>query len=206
MEFTLASLLTFAATTGIFTALLNQGLGWLRDWRSSSEKRAANAGYLALRIAVLLEAYADACSGVVEDIDNHDSSGGHIGAQTKELPQIPDYPTDDDSWRVLAPDLLDGCLSFPNKVAASQKIVGSVFEWGDNQDMAQQCMKECIDRGLEAWTLAAELRKRYHFEPHSGIYDYADYLRRMDVKLAGVRKAVGLIARNIGGTVEPKAP
>lgn len=188
MEFTWGSLLTLAATTGVVTALLNQGLSWLRDWRASSEKRKANARYLALRVAVLLEAYADTCSDVAGEIDLHESSRGHGGKQITELPKVPDYPADDDSWRLVAPDLLDRCLSFPNKVAASQKVVDSVHIWGDRGDLVQQCMEECVDRGLEAWNLAADLRKRYRFEPHSHVYDYADHLRRMKESVIERRK------------------
>jgi hypothetical protein len=143
---------------------------------------------LALRVAVLLEAYADTCSDVAGEIDLHESSRGHGGKQITELPKVPDYPADDDSWRLVAPDLLDRCLSFPNKVAASQKVVDSVHIWGDRGDLVQQCMEECVDRGLEAWNLAADLRKRYRFEPHSHVYDYADHLRRMKESVIERRK------------------
>jgi hypothetical protein len=183
MELTWGNLLTLAATTGVITALLNQGLGWLRDWRASSEKRKANAGYLALRVAVMLEAYADACSDVASAIDTHMSSGGHAGEQTTTLPQAPVYPADDESWRVIAPDLLERCLSFPNKVVASQKVVQSVTIWGDYEDMVQQCMEQCVDRGLEAWGLATDLRTRYRFEAHSYVYDYPGHLRDLRERL-----------------------
>ncbi|MBV8754914.1 MAG: hypothetical protein JO328_18825 [Hyphomicrobiales bacterium] len=188
MEFTWGNLLTLAATTGVVTALLNQGVGALREWWSSSKKNTANARYLSLRIAVLLERYADTCYNVAAKIDLYQSSRGHDGDQITKVPEVPDYPVDDDGWKLIAPDLLGRSLSFPNKVIASQKVVDAVPIWGDLDDLVQQCMEETLDRGLEAWNLAGDLRKRYRFEPQSHVYDYADHLRELKDAVSARRK------------------
>jgi hypothetical protein len=47
LESTLGSVIALAATTGVFTALLNQALSYLREWWVSSSNKKARAGYLA---------------------------------------------------------------------------------------------------------------------------------------------------------------
>jgi hypothetical protein len=178
MEFSWGSLLTLAGTTGVITVLLNQGIGWLREWRASAETKKVNAGYLAIRVAVMLEEYADACATVVGDIYKYDLSRGNAGQHTTVLPMMPEYPDDDESWRTMDPGLMERCLSFPGKVAASQRAVHDFAEFASNEEeVSQRCLEKSCARGLEAWHLAADLRKRFGFPSHSPIYDYVGFLR-----------------------------
>ncbi|GEO18841.1 hypothetical protein [Microvirga aerophila] len=178
VEFTWGSLLTLAGSAGIIAALVNQGLGWLREWWAAADKRKANAGYMALRLAVLLEAYASACADAI----NGNESAEHRPEEqypdwTAKLPELPEYPDDTDGWRSLPIKLAGRVLSFRNKVQESQGIINSGLEHSEDT-LEEDYAEQAAQRGLEAWKLAVELRRAYGLEAVEVAWDYAAGLER----------------------------
>src|SRR4051794_16715332 len=89
------SFLAFAGTAGVISALLTQGLTSLRERLSTRRE----AKYLALRIAVILETFADDCLSIISGVDTARQSGGAAGQHTSNLPTLPPYPDDEKGWR-----------------------------------------------------------------------------------------------------------
>ena len=175
-------ILKFGATTGIFAALVSQGLAWLQEWWTSGRKEKASVRYLAVRVAVSLEAFSQACSDIVSDVSNYESSGGNIGRQVTQLPAAPIYPKDDDSWRALDVDLEERVLSLPNRIAMSQQAVRFAGEIDTYDDMTLTCMEQASELGIEAWDVAVALRTRNGFPPYSEGVKHVTFLREQAEK------------------------
>ncbi|MGW9333499.1 hypothetical protein [Bosea sp. NPDC055594] len=182
-------LLKLAATAGVTAAVVTQGMTWLREWRASGSKKKASAAYLAVRVAVALEAFSETCSEIVGDIVNYESSGGNVGSPRTDLPAAPTYPTDEESWRSMDLVLVEKVLSFPNRVGASQKAVGYAGEYGDGGDeMTRMCLEQACERGIEAWDLAVALREKYGFPSYAPAVEYVDFLRKEAEEAKGRRR------------------
>lgn len=186
-------LFKIAATAGVFGAISNQGLTWLREWWTSGTKDAARASYLAIRVAVVLEAFGEACAEVVSEISNFVSSGGNIGKPTTRLPLIGAFPADDESWRALDLTLAEQALTVPNKVSASQRGIDFMNELGpevfDDDEAMQSCLKDACELGLQAFGLAARLRQRYRFDQYALGHDHCDSFKNVLKKLKDEKEA-----------------
>lgn len=186
MDFTWGNLVTFAGTAGVVSAVLNQGFGWLRDWRTASVRNKAHAGYLALRVAVLLESYAYACSEFISD----NGAAPHLPDQEfpewdTSLPELAPYPDDADGWRAMDRNLAGRILGFPNKVRSSQGIIRLTIEH-TLEDLGEALDEQAAERGLEAWQLAEELRERYRIPAADVVWSYA---KNLQAALDGAKKA-----------------
>lgn len=181
--------LKYILPTGIITAVFTQSLIWWREAWLSGKKKKSNAGYLAIRAAVSLEAFVESCADVVSEIDEYESSGGFAGKAIQELPDAPVYPDDDECWKAIDSKLLEKILSFPNSLRASQKHIHNEFyHGGDPVDLARVCLEQACATGIEAWELAVDLRKKYRFPEHSPAYDYVAFLRKRADEEMEVRK------------------
>lgn len=174
MEVTWAKVIVFAGTSGILSALVVHLLGLFDQWR----KHGRDAGYLAIRIATALEAYADECLTIIAEFDLHQQFDGAAGSQTLKLPAVPEFPEDVDGWRSMPPRLTAEVLAFPNHVKAGQdrvrftwSVAGELGAWDDCQD-------ECARLGFRAWEIAAALRKAYQFPDFKPRFDVGSALKR----------------------------
>jgi len=155
-------LLRTVVGAGLGTAAVQALIPIFRDMY----QRRRDAAYLALRLAVALESYAAACADLLNENDN---SIGKARAYLEEpdlnprLPPPPPYPDDQNGWRAIPSDLASRCLGFPNKICWSQAQIGFCIE-NYPVDLPRVIDKEASERGLEAWTLAVELRRTYHLE------------------------------------------
>lgn len=186
MEITWGSLLTLAGTTGVISAVFTQGITWVREWRAASTKTRANAAYLALRLAVILESYAYACSEFISD------NGGAQHRPDEEypdwrvtLPEVPPYPDDPDGWRAMDRKLAGRVLGFPNKIRGSQGLIQLTIEY-KTEELGATLDEQAAARGLEAWQLAEELRSRHDIEPADVVWPYA---KNLQAALDGATKA-----------------
>lgn len=179
MEITLGSVIALAATTGIFTALLNQLLTVLREWWVSSSNKRARAGYHALRLAVLLEAYAEACADLIIENDNLEppSPEQEFPDWNLKLPDLPSYPDDAEGWRAIDLQLAARALNLRNRISGSQGIIFANREHTP-EELGRVTDEEAAERGLEAWEIAVALRRKHGLDPIGPIWDFIGRLER----------------------------
>ena len=88
---------------------------------------------------------------------------------------------DIDGWKAIDPKLADRCLSFESRIRQSQALIGSMIDH-DLHQLGDEVEGQAINRGLEAWDLAVELRKRHRLAPIEPVWHYADELRTRRAK------------------------
>ncbi len=161
MDISGADILKMAATTGIFTTLLNQGVGWLRETWTNRSRKKSEAMYLALRLAVILEQFVGKCVYRTW----HDEGDVKEGRELDyHLPTLACYPPDSPDWKSFHErnqKLAGQVLSFPNEITSAEMLCqfqkmreGNHFASAD----------ETIVAGVKAWRLSQSLRKNYGLE------------------------------------------
>ncbi len=189
----LSTILAFAFSTGLATAVFNQLIGWWREARHERQTTTRDARYLAIRLAVILERFAIACAERVADQDMYRQSEGHAGAQHGALPELPPYP-DEADWKFLAPDLLARVLTLRNELPLSD---AKIAFW---EDIDRECIPQEYDQqagkcGYMAWALAADMRRHYRlgvFDPRQTSWDIVKVLKALHDE--ALRKARDLAA------------
>ena len=160
-------------TAGAATACVQLLGPILRDRRHSKR----HAVYMAMRLAVELEAYAEGCAVLIRQ--NARAQGRpdeDFKHRATTLPVPPRYPDDVDGWKAIAPELADRFLSFESRTRQSQAIITSAINY-DMDHLADEVESQAIDRGLEAWELAIEMRRRHRLRPIRPVWDYPCELR-----------------------------
>ena len=166
----------FALTTGLVTALFNQGIGWFRDWRKESTVTIRDATYAAMRIAVLLEAFAMECASLIEENAFAEKSGG---PSTQKLPSLSEYPTDID-WKSLDSSLAAQSLSIRNELRLSVRTI-AFWSGEEPAEIPSVCSNQAGKCGYRAWQLATALRRHYKlpsFDPTQGYWDLVGTLQK----------------------------
>ncbi len=163
---------------GFATALIQVLIPFLRDW----QQRKSNAAYMAMRLAVNLEAFASACGEFISDrydIENKirfDPPGDEqTPGYTTKLPELSPYPDDPEGWRAINPELAGQCLNLRNRIRDRQSTIDTSArvdpgELGDTLDIeAARC-------GSEALNLATALRRKHGKgdakKPVVSVWDY----------------------------------
>jgi hypothetical protein len=150
-------------------------------WPFLQERRAKKdrAAYLALRVAVTLEAYASDCLELIfENANLQEPYDEQYPDWNPILPKEPSYPDDDrDGWRSMTRSLVTRCLNFPNKVRGSQGMIKSTVQYGHGDELSDVIDEHAALRGIEAWEIATSLRKEYHLPPSEVVFDYLEALR-----------------------------
>jgi hypothetical protein len=169
-----SGILRTAVGAGIGSAIVQGGYTLYKDHRAKQD----HAVYLALRIAVTLEAYASSCLDLIfrnssmqdpPDRPYPDWDGG--------LPELPNYPEDLEGWRSMKRELVARALNFRNKIDGSQGLLNSAAEFGNGEDLIHEIDEQAASRGIEAWEIATSLRKEYSLMPSEVIFDYPSVLR-----------------------------
>ena len=169
---------------GLGTAGVQVGWSLIQEHRAKKDR----AAYLALRVAVTLEAYASDCLDLIFDNASlQEPPDQPYPDWNPFLPEAPSYPEDDhDGWRSMTRSLVTRCLNFPNKVRGSQGMIRSTAEHGHGDELSDVIDEHAALRGIEAWEIATSLRKEYHLPPSEAIFDYVEALRvRLNIALAG---------------------
>lgn len=158
----------FSAVVG---AVITQGVTWFRETRT--QKLAAI--YLAIRLAVTLEAFAIDC-GFLINKNSRAETGDDDEGPCGNLPSLGEYPKDAD-WKVLEPGLANRVLSFRNDLAVSDETIE--FRWDmENAIQSDACNDEAAKRGIQALNLAVDLREKYGLAPYSPGYDVGGTLKK----------------------------
>lgn len=172
----LTSILQTVVGAGIGSALIQVAVPFARDWK----KRSAQASYLALRLAVILEAFAAASC----DLIAANESASHLPDQRypnwrTKLPALAEFPSDPEGWLALDRRLAERALTFPNRVSESQGIIDETQFYNDG-GTGGAVEAEAMERGLEAWRLASALRLKHKATAASPVWDYPAKLEAIE--------------------------
>lgn len=182
-----ASLVTFSEKeiitlffgSSLLTALLVFMLGWVKDWIKETRTKKMAAQYSALRLAVLLESFAIASADNIAENASFESSDGHMGHNTTEIPPIGDMPEDID-WQALDPSLSAQILTLPNELVLAKITLSGFWEVCDPEDFSSQYRHQAGYLGYRAWEIAQNLRIKYAlstFEPKNNSWNIKEYLQ-----------------------------
>jgi hypothetical protein len=169
------SVLKAAIGAGVGTAAVQGGVALYKERTRKKE----NAAYLALRLAVLLEAYASECCGFYFENSNAQHSPDEpYPAWRTHLPDLPEFPDDTEAWRAMDKRLVAKCLNFPNRVHASRNAIAACVEHTmDDLDVVLD--EQASARGVEAWEIASALRKAYGLDRAEIVFDYYSVLQKV---------------------------
>ena len=163
-----------AIGAGVGTALVQGAIGLWRDHR----KNTSHGAYLAMRLAVLFEAYATECGQFI--LDNGSAYQGpdeeHPHWDTT-LPTLPVLPEDAEGWRSVDRELADRSLSIPNRIAGAQSMIRETIDL-DTDRVGTELNRYSAELGSEAWALAAAFRKRYKLNQAKVVWDPSEALAR----------------------------
>lgn len=157
---------------GLGSAIVQATTAYLTESRLKKSK----ADFLALRIAVTLEAFTDQCAQLVSD----NQYAPHLPDEqypewSISLPKFEDWPDDIDGWRALDQDLVGRCLNLRSDRDRSQRALRDAVEHVED-DAEEHTAIVAAEIGLAAWKLAEELRGRYGLVSSQPDPDPADRL------------------------------
>lgn len=124
-----------AAIFGLVGVLIGSTLTWIKDYLSEKRKMAKEANYLAIRVACILNKYAEDCANVVYDdgfCEGQRNSDGCLEPQVA-LPPHPKYPEDVD-WKSIESQLMYKLLSFPDEAYRADRTISASSDHSDPPD------------------------------------------------------------------------
>ncbi|MDE2163595.1 MAG: hypothetical protein KGJ53_10560 [Alphaproteobacteria bacterium] len=146
------------------------------------------ATYLAMRVAITLEAFAIACADLIGENQRAQPSNDDEGPR-KLLPRLPSYPSGGD-WRTLDMSLANRALAFRNDLAVSANAMYYEFDMNAKKQ-SDACDDQAAKRGVQAWDLARELRAFYRLPEYSPGFCVRSYLQKHIDELRSAEEAEG---------------
>lgn len=148
---TAPNLLT-ALLSGVLAAIFTQGVAWLREWLGESKE----GKFAALYLAIALDAYAEACSTLIYDSENWESSRGNAGRAVGQIDSLPEYPAV--NWKALGIVDTEAAMSFRTDVDWARGQLTVMQEANDADDIVEQARMSAAEMGLAAAMLAKQFR------------------------------------------------
>lgn len=144
---------------GLGTAIVEGGITIFQQLQAGR----SHGKFLAFRIAVELEAYAERCLNAIFDTRNYESSRGAMGKLFVTLPPFSSYPDDIEGWRNLPPQVLD--MAYRLKAQHDSKQHGLDFLLNNIgfEEASEKCTADCATLGRDALRIAANIRQYYGF-------------------------------------------
>lgn len=168
-----ATLAKSALGAGFGTAAVTGILAVYRD----AHHRKSHAAYMAMRLAVILESYAYACSEFISENSSMQAPPDQeFPDWNTTLPVLPPYPDDPEGWRAIDRKLAGRCLNFQNRIHGSQGIISATNDYTVD-DLEDTFREHAAARGLEAWTLATALRDKHGVEKADPVSDFVEWLQ-----------------------------
>ena len=124
----------------------------------SMDRHAKN---LAIRLAVLFDAFGRACSSIAGDEPDPDGPW-------QELPKLPPYPEDGQGWVLLDAGLATRCWSLPIAIRESEDLLQVLV--CDPRQRAETLAVGAARLAHEARELAEEMCRRYEIRDRRGNY------------------------------------
>lgn len=165
---------TLAASAGILSALVTAGLSGIGRYYD----RRSKARYLALRISVSLEHYADDMVRRLYADANSKSSGGQVGEELIYLPEIPDYPADDQAWPILDSSLATRALFLQLSILSNNRHLKDTYELID-EDGQPFALERAAEMARDSAILARDLRYKYELSLAETTNDLLEHCNSM---------------------------
>jgi hypothetical protein len=183
-------IVTLVATTGILSALLTQLLTGIREGWAARRRTRAQAGYHALRLAVVLEAYANMCAAFLAKNSNAQTRDGEQFPDWDiTLPKLPPYPEDAEGWHAIDLKLAARALNLRNRIDGSQGVIHSSIEYTEDE-LEHDLDEQAAARGLEAWDLAVAFRRKHGLEQVDLVWDYVEGMRATLASAIATKKEI----------------
>lgn len=165
-----------AIGSGLLGAVLTQGLVWARDAFASRRSR----HYSALRLALMCERYAVGCASDIElRTGYHEEEEGSLLPTGMKLPDVPDMP-DDIDFKIISTELMERIFSLAVEVRFEENALSSAADHLDGDDLVDEYLHAVARRGLQAWQLGIDIRKRSGLPASTlnvGEWGFVDLLR-----------------------------
>lgn len=175
-------ILTTILGSGVVSALANNGFQWLK---ASREKQAVGR-LTARRAAHELERYARELALAAQKWRSVEPYEQH--SYGPDWPDVPSISVMD--WTGFPIPIVDRVLQFDADHAAGRSLVSG---WFDNDDDLgiDEAIEFSLRMGLQAWDLAADLRKHAGFPPGTSRindhYDFAEWMKETQKQRADYR-------------------
>ncbi|MAN73862.1 MAG: hypothetical protein CME84_07220 [Henriciella sp.] len=172
------------AGIGLAGVLLGSLIAVSKDAWASSRQRRRDGSYAAIRLACLLDEYADKCIDVVQDDGTaygqpagRTSDGQEYLQAQVATPGPPDYP-DDIAWRSLDEKLMHRILALPNMARSTDRHIDAASDYAHPPDFDEvfEARQQGYARiGLESLEIASALRKRFEIESVGRVSNNPDW-------------------------------
>lgn len=169
-----------AVASGLLGAGLTQCLVWIREAAHLRRSR----HYSALRLALMCEHYAVDCASDIENRTGPLEEAEPILPAGMKLPILPDVPGDID-FRALPAALVEPVLSLRVEVGFSESALSYAADHLDGEELAEEYLRVVASRGLQAWKLGEQIRKRTGLSKAAlsvGEWDFLSLLRQYALK------------------------
>jgi hypothetical protein len=175
---TWSAILTLAFSTGVFTAVFNQGIAWLKETRQSREKDRRTAKASALLLVEMLTSYAQECNSR-SSYNRYDKYSGTGYGRYSDMPVLPPYP-EGVEWAVLPSKIAAGLRDLRNEVNEAKRDIDEAAEVVDPDEAADVATDRCVVIGYMALRISRRLRKYYGFGPYqaAGESNFASELHK----------------------------
>lgn len=152
-------------------------------------ERADRAAYLAMRLAVQLEAFASECADLILKNDTaYEPPDEPLPDWDTRLPKMPDYPTDAEGWRSIDRALAGQALDLVNRVEGGRSMIRSVGDYQE-ESLGDEVAIQAASRGLEAVEIARGLRRKHKVSAKEPVWDYETTLLSAKEKVLAEREA-----------------
>lgn len=178
------SALAIILGSGVLSAALTQASSAYFLRRTARK----SADYLTLRLALVIEAFGEACADLALDHDIAIGSTGYSGAQTRYLPKLGRFPSDDPAWRDLPSEDMAAVLGLRPLLKATQRQIEFTMTEADPEDAFLHCRTEAIDLGIQAYTLAARMRRRMNLPTMQSKWDWPGELKGLKQESSVTKK------------------
>jgi hypothetical protein len=152
----LSTIIKLALTTGLCTAIFNQGFAWLRETIQRREKHRLRGKALALELVGMLTAYAQKCNSLINTSEYKQREGGLGRYDFPDLPPLPPGPSE-----LLPSSVAAGLQDLRNEAKEAKRDIAGTLEVVGPPEAVQVANYHCAGVGYAALKLANRMRRHY---------------------------------------------
>jgi hypothetical protein len=148
---------TFTLVFGLFTSICTVAVGkvWDSYWAKHTEDKKLH--YLAIKLMFLFDDYTETCVDELMVNDNINSYDNQEQEHMAKIPAFPEPPMEDD-YKLIEHKLLVQILGFPIRRRISVDLLGSLWEFYDNDEMVDASEREILKLGIASGEVLPKFR------------------------------------------------